>query len=142
MNCYEKSVGRNSFLILNCAPQADGSIHPDDLKRYEEFGAEITRRFKHPVAAIELVAGSECALDLGGGKIIRYVDLWEDYRHGHRIREFVIEGLVGNEWIKLANGSAVGRRYLWRIPDVSVSQVRVRVTKSVGTPLIRKLQVH
>ncbi len=142
VNCYEKSVGRNSFLILNCAPQSDGSIHPDDMKRYEEFGAEIKRRFGHPVAAIEQVAASECVLDLGGAKNIRYVDLWEDYRHGQRIREFSIEGFVGNEWIKLASGSAVGRRFLWRTPDVAASQVRVRVTKSVGTPLIRKFQVH
>jgi alpha-L-fucosidase len=44
MECYEKSVGRNSFLILNCAPMADGSVHPDDMKRYQEFGAEIERR--------------------------------------------------------------------------------------------------
>ena len=142
MNCYEKSVGRNCFLILNCAPQSDGSIQPDDMKRYEEFGAEIKRRFGHPVAAIEQVAGSECLLDLGGAKNIGYVDLWEDYRHGQRIREFAIEGLVGAEWVKLAGGTAVGRRFLWPVSNASVRQVRVRITKSVGTPLIRKFQVH
>lgn len=142
MDCYEKSVGRNSFLILNCAPQADGSVHPDDLKRYEEFGAEIKRRFGKPLAVVEQVAAHECTLDLGGEKPVHHVDLWEDYRYGHRIRGFVIEGLSGKDWVKLAEGTAVGRRFLWPVSNSPVSQIRVRITQSIGTPLIRKFQVH
>jgi len=142
MECYEKSVGRNSFLILNCAPQADGSVHPDDMKRYQEFGDEIHRRFGHPVAMIQNVPGSEVRLDLGGLKSIGYADLWEDYQYGHRIREYVIEGFNGQDWVPLSHGTAVGRRKIDPIPSSPVSQVRVRVTKSVGTPLVRKFQVH
>jgi hypothetical protein len=42
----------------------------------------------------------------------------------------------------LSHGTAVGRRYLVRCPATPVSKVRVRITKSVGTPLIRKFQIH
>ena len=142
MECYEKSVGRNSFLILNCAPQADGSIHPDDMKRYQEFGAEIDRRFGHPLAVIDQVTGHELVLDLGGLQEIGTTDLWEDYRYGQRIREYVIEGFNGKEWVILSQGTAVGRRKIDHCPSSPVSQVRVHVTKSVGTPLIRKFEVH
>jgi alpha-L-fucosidase len=142
MDCYEKSVGRNSFLILNCAPQADGGIHPDDMKRYQEFGAEIDRRFGHPLAAIKPVPGHELLRDLGGLKEIGYTDLWEDYRFGHRIREYVIEGFNGKEWIPISRGTAVGRRKIDHCPSTPIVQVRVRITKSVGEPLIRKFQVH
>ena len=142
MDCYEQSVGRNSFLILNCAPQADGSVHPDDLARYAEFGAEIRRRFGQPLGKVEQVAGSEVSLDLGKPRTVGYVDLWEDHRYGHRIRGFVIEGFDGANWVKLFEGTAVGRRMLARCAPVTVSQVRLRVTQSVGTPLIRRLQVH
>ena len=142
MDCYEKSVGRNSFLILNCAPQADGSVHPDDMKRYEEFGTEIRRRFGNPLGKIEQVATKDAVLNLGSAKTVGYVDLWEDYRYGHRIRAFVIEGFDGKGWVKLFEGTAVGRRMLARCNPTEVSQVRVRVTESVGTPLIRRLQVH
>lgn len=142
MDCYEKSVGRNSFLILNCAPQADGSVHPDDMTRYAEFGAEIQRRFGHPLEKVEQVAGNLATLDLGSPRTIGYVDLWEDHRYGHRIRSFVIEGFDGTSWLTLFEGTAVGRRMLARCEPVAVSQVRVRVTGSVGTPLIRRLQVH
>ena len=142
MDVYEKSVGRNSFIILNCAPMKDGSIHPDDKKRYKEFGDEIERRFGHPLAVVEQVPGNEVVLDLGGMKTIDYADLWEDYRYGHRIREYVVEGFDGEEWFELESGTAVGRRKIDPFPPETVSKVRVRITKSVGTPLIRKFQVH
>lgn len=117
-------------------------MHPDDLRRYAEFGAEIRRRFGNPYGKLEQVAGSEARLDLGQPRTVGYVDLWEDYRQGHRIRAFVIEGFDGKSWVKLFEGTAVGRRMLARCEPVAVSQVRVRVTQSVGTPLIRRLQVH
>jgi len=142
MDCYEKSVGRNSFLILNCAPMPDGSIHPDDIKRYREFGEEIDRRFGHPIALTEQVPGNTIMLDLGGMKNIGYTDLWEDYRYGQRIREYVIEGYDGNTWIELARGTSVGHRKIDPVTAKSANKVRVRITKSVGTPLIRKFQVH
>lgn len=142
MDCYEKSVGRNSFLILNCAPQADGSVHPHDMKRYQEFGAEIDRRFGHPLAVIQQMPGYELILELGSQKEIGYTDLWEDYRYGHRIREYIIDGFNGKEWTPLSRGSAVGRRKIDPCSSPPVTKVRVRITKSVGTPLIRKFQVH
>jgi alpha-L-fucosidase len=142
MECYEKSIGRNSFLILNCAPQADGSVHPDDMKRYEEFGAEIERRFGHPLGIIQQIPGHEILLNLGSAVEIGYTDLWEDYRYGHRIREYVIEGFDGKEWIPLSRGTAVGRRKIDACPSPPISQVRLRISQSVGIPLIRKFQVH
>lgn len=142
MECYEKSVGRNSFLILNCAPQADGSVHPDDMRRYEEFGAEIRRRFGRPLGKLEQVAAREATLDLGAPRRVGYVDLWEDYRYGHRIRAFTVEGFDGKSWTQLFEGTAVGRRLIIPCPPSDLSQVRVRVTQSVGTPLIRRLLVH
>ena len=142
MECYEKSVGRNSFLILNCAPQADGSVHPDDMKRYEEFGAEIQRRFGRPLGIIQQIAGQEILLDLGSPMEIGYTDLWEDYRYGHRIREYLIEGFDGKGWIPLSRGTAVGRRKIDPCASPPIRQVRVRVLRSVGIPLIRKFQVH
>lgn len=142
VDCYEKSVGRNSFLIVNCAPQADGSVHPDDLKRYQEFGDEIRRRFGSPLGKTSQIAAREVNLNLGKPRSVGYVDLWEDYRYGHRIRAFVIEGFDGKSWVKLFEGTAVGRRMLARCTPTTVSQLRVRVTESVGTPLIRLFQAH
>lgn len=58
------------------------------------------------------------------------------------IREYVIEGYDGNTWIELARGTSVGHRKIDPVTAKSATKVRVRITKSVGTPLIRKFQVH
>ncbi len=145
MDCYIKSVGRNSFLILNCAPMADGSIHPDDMKRYQEFGDEIEHRFGHPAACVEKVSGNEVLLKLDKRCKIAYSDIWEEYKYGQRIRAYQIEGhnaTTGN-WIKIAEGTSVGRRKIDPIVlNSEVDQLKVKISSSVGTPLIRKFQVH
>jgi alpha-L-fucosidase len=81
-------------------------------------------------------------LDLGGLMPVGYTELWADSRYGQRGREDVLEGFDGEDWIPLSQGTSVGRRKLDHCPSTPVSQVRVRITQSVGTPLIRKFQVH
>lgn len=145
MNCYIKSVGRNSFLILNCAPMANGAVHPDDMKRYKEFGAEIKKRFGQPIATIEKLATKEIYLKLDKASKIAYTDLWEDYRYGQRIRSYEIQARVAatGEWIKIAEGTSVGRRKIDPIEKApEVDKLKVIIKSSVGTPLIRKFQVH
>ena len=53
-----------------------------------------------------------------------------------------MEGLTEDHWIKLAQGTCVGRRKLLFFSTVVVERVRVRVTQSVGVPVIRLLQLH
>jgi alpha-L-fucosidase len=145
MDCYIKSVGRNSFLILNCAPMANGAINPDDMKRYQEFGQEITRRFGHPVACIEKFPGNEVLLELGKPCKITYTDLWEEYQYGQRIRAYEILARVATtgEWVKIAEGTSVGKRKIDPITNsLEMDRIRVVIKSSKGTPLIRKFQVH
>ncbi|MEG2068053.1 MAG: alpha-L-fucosidase, partial [Tannerellaceae bacterium] len=145
MNCYIKSVGRNSFLILNGAPMADGSIHSDDLKRYEEFGREIERRFGHPIASVEKIAAYEVVLDLDKPIAIGYSDLGEAYQYGQRIRSYEIDGYdaTTNQWIQIATGTSVGKRKIDVIEKNDVfSKVRAKITSSVGTPLVTRFQIH
>lgn len=145
MDCYIKSIGRNSFLILNCAPMADGSVHPDDLKRYEEFGNEIQRRFGNPIATIEKIPSSEVILELDEPATIGYTDLGEAYQYGQRIRSYKIDGYDVNtkKWIQIAEGTSVGKRKIDVInTDEVFSKIRATIIASVGTPLITKFQVH
>lgn len=145
MECYIKSVGRNSFLLLNCAPQADGSIHPDDMERYKEFGVEIERTFGHPIAVLDKEVGNEHCLNLPVPTHVTYTDVWEAYNYGQRIRSYVIEGFDVDKkcWIELASGTSVGRRKIDPIPDCPlIDKVRLKVKQSVGIPMLRKIMVH
>ena len=61
----------------------------------------------------------------------------EDYREGHRIRNYTIEGWSGGEWQKLCSGQSIGRKKIDYFPEIEVSKIRLQIDKNVGTPLIR-----
>ena len=143
MRIYVKSAGNGSLLLLNCTPDTSGAVPEGDLKRYAELGAAIEKNFGHPVGKTTAPAtGPDIECDLGGPRKINCADLWEDYRLGHRIRAFEVEGWTDGHWIKLTQGTCVGRRKLLFFPAQTVERVRVRVTRSVGAPVIRLLQLH
>jgi alpha-L-fucosidase len=138
MDIYIKSVGRGGALLLNSTPNTDGLIPDGDVALYEAFGKEIDRCFGRPLAETNGV-GAALELDLDRPAAIDSTVLMEDYREGHRIREYVIEGLGGSGWIKLATGSSVGRMKIDTFPLATVTRLRLRITNSAGEPLIRRL---
>ena len=142
LSLYIQSCGRGSVLLLNSTPNTEGRIPEGDLARYRELGEAIERNFGRPLAAVTDKAAREVELDLGGVRRINCSDLWEDYRQGHRIRAYTVEGRIDGAWVKLAQGTAVGRRKLDLFATVAVDRVRVRVTENAGTPLVRRFQVH
>lgn len=141
MDIYVKSVGRGGVLLLNSTPDTHGRLPDGDMHLYAAFGREIDRCYGHSVAetngsgkTVELAFTRPAAID---GMV-----LMEDYREGHRIREYVLEGWNGNNWKTLAAGTSVGRMKIDSFQPVQVDKVRVRVTRSVGEPLIRRLAVY
>jgi len=139
MECYYRSVGYGSVFLLNSTPDTNGLIPEADRKLYKAFGDEIDRRFKTPVASLEEQKGTVVTLDLPGKKKINHVVTMEDYRLGHRIREYEIEGLVDGNWKVLCRGQSVGRMKIDYFDDIEVSKIRLNVTRHVHEPVIRKL---
>lgn len=142
MDIYYKSAGYGGVLLLNSTPDTSGLIPAGDVKRYIEFNTEIKRRFDKPVAVNSNFTGEILEIELPQPDTINHTILMEDYREGHRIREYCIEGFSAGKWIELARGSAAGRMKIDPFPNVPVSKVRLRVTKSVDTPLIRSFAVY
>lgn len=142
MSCYYQSVGYGSVFLLNSTPDTTGLIPKDDVEHYKVFGAEIDRRFASPLAEVVNKQGKEITLTLRGKQKINHVVCMEDYRHGHRIRSYSIEGRVNGNWIELAKGQSVGRKKIDYFPEAEVSEVRIRIDKSVGEPLVRSLSAY
>ncbi len=142
MECYYKSVGYGSVFLLNSTPDTSGLIPEGDRAIYKDFGDEIDRRFKAPVASVENEKGKVVTLDIPGQIKINHVVTMEDYRLGHRIREYKIEGLVDGKWKELCCSQSVGRKKIDYFDDVVVSKIRLNVTRSVNEPVIRKLSAY
>lgn len=142
MECYYRSVGYGSVFLLNSTPDTTGLIPQDDVEAYKKFGKEIERRFQNPLAEVANKSGEIIELSLSENQKVNHVVTMEDYREGHRIREYVIEGYKNGKWIRLADGTSVGRKKIDYFPELEVSKVRINILTSVGKPKIRNLSAY
>lgn len=142
MECYYKSAGYGGVFLLNSTPDTTGLIPMSDVEHYKKLGAEIDRRFKQPLQSIENQQGTKTKIRFSSPTVINHVVTMEDYRQGERIRLYIIKGLVGDKWIELAKGQSVGRKKIDYFDDISVTEVELNVTESLGTPLIRSMSAY
>jgi len=142
MECYYKSVGYGSVFLLNSTPDTSGLIPEGDRKLYKVFGDEIDRRFKTPVASTNNKKEKVVTLDFYEKRKINHVVTMEDYRLGHRIRKYKIEGYADGSWDELCNGQSVGRKKIDYFDEIEVSKIRLTITKNVNEPVIRKLLAY
>jgi alpha-L-fucosidase len=142
MECYYKSVGYGSVFLLNSTPDTSGLIPEADRQLYKAFGDEIDRRFKNPIASTGIKNGTEVILEFPKPQKINHVTTMEDYRFGHRIREYKIEGLVNGSWRELSVGQSIGRKKIDYFDNVEVSKIKLKVTKNVNEPIIRNFAVY
>jgi len=138
---YYNTVGRGTVLLLNNTPDPTGLIPQIDVQRSAELGAEIRRRFGKSVAETK-GRGEQVELMFDQPTTIDHVVTMEDIHFGERVREYVIEALTDGNWHKIAKGTAIGHKKIDRFEPVRASSVRLHVTKSAATPIIRQLAVY
>ena len=142
MEVYYQSVGRGCVLLLDSTPDTTGLIPRSHMKRYEEFGREIARRFSKPLAET-YGEGDVVELDLGRPVAVNHAMTMEDIREGQRVRAYRLEGFSGGKWQTLvSNGQSIGHKQINLFPRVEVSKVRLIVTRSAARPIIRRLAVY
>lgn len=141
MEDYYKSVGYGGVLLLNATPDTTGLIPDPDMKLYGAFGNEIERQFGHSIAAERNKKDSVVEINFKHPETINQVMIMEDYRYGQRIRKYNVEGWTGSAWKLFSEGTSVGRKKIDRFSPETVYKIRLLVTKSVGTPLIRSFEV-
>jgi len=141
MTMYYNSVGHNSTLIMGLTPDPNGLLPEPDVKRLKEWGEEIHRQFGNPLAIIS-GKDKQLILNLKEPTLINHILLQEDIKHGERVREYIIEGFVKGEWIKIAEGSCIGHKRIEEISEVKVKKLRLKISKSVVEPLIINFSVY
>lgn len=94
------------------------------------------------------MADLECFLSTAGDcrdhpkpTTIDHVIVREGIRQGERVREFVVEGLTGGGRKRHCKTRSIGHKRIDRFVSVEVSEVRLRITKSIAPPIIRRLAV-
>jgi alpha-L-fucosidase len=142
MDMYYRSVGHNCNLLLNATPNADGRIPDANLPHYEAFGNEIKRRFGNPLATTS-GQGTTIELPLKESTPIDHVMIAEEISQGERIRGYRVEGLdATGVWQTLCEGVSVGHKRIVKFDSKRIDRVRLQLTKSAASPLVRELSVY
>jgi alpha-L-fucosidase len=136
MTMYEQSVGFGATLLLNNTPDRSGLIPEQDAKRAAEFGAEVARIYGKPIAQSH-GQGKELELKLPAPATIDRVILAEDITKGERIRRYELDALIKGQWQSVGGGELVGHKRIEALVPVTVDGLRLRITESVGEPIIR-----
>ncbi len=141
VRAYYTSVGRNTNLLLGMVIDNRGLVPEKDKQEFLKFGKEIKERFAKPLARTK-GKGQELQITLGKQETINQIVIQEEIEHGERIRDYIIEGKINNEWKVLCKGSSVGHKRIELISSIEVSQVRLKIINSTNTPLIRNFELY
>jgi alpha-L-fucosidase len=138
---YQESVGRNCNFVLGAVIQPDGTLPEPDARRLAEFGAAIRRRYGKPVAETS-GAGSAVELKLPVPAKLDAIIAMEDIALGERVREYVLEGRgLEGDWVSLGMGRNIGHKRIQHFVRRELAAVRLRFTRSIAEPKIRRLAV-
>ncbi len=141
MDMYNKSVGRNSTLILGITPDNTGRLPGPDVKRMKEFGGKIKRKFENPVAQTS-GSGKQILLELNEPETISFIVFQENIKNGERIREYSVKGLIDEKWKEIAKGTCIGHKRIHILDNpVFAEGVRLDISKSIAEPQIKSFKV-
>ena len=142
MEMYEKSVGRNATLMIGLTPNPDGLIPEGDVRRLQEWGAEISRRFGQPLAQTSATGKKKVSLSVSKAQLVNYYQIQEDITGGERIRAYRVEALVNGKWTTVAKGTSVGHKRIESFPAVESKSFRLVVEQCTAEPLIRNFSIY
>lgn len=142
MSMYEKSVGRNATLIVGLTPDPDGLLPEGDVRRLEEWGAEIERRYGSPVAGTS-GQGDTLLVEGSAPEPIGRCVISEDIRAGERIRKFRIEARKQDGlWKTVYSGASVGHKHIAVFDNpVEATAFRLVVDSRRATPRIAEFSI-
>ena len=141
LSIYYRSVGRGAQLLLNIPATRDGLLPAPDCTVAAEFGAELNRRFRTPIAS-KKASGRSVVLELPSSVRVDTVLLEEQIALGERVRAYRLEGKTGSIWKLLAEGTSIGHKRIQPVTPATVSAIRFVATESTGTPSLRTFAVY
>ena len=143
LSAYRASVGRGANLLLNLTPDRSGMIPKEEEDRVLLLALQIRNRYGFPVAMIESPSlegfPPTAELDLGRARTIDHLLLREDLRQGQRVQSYEVELLVNGAWKQIAAGLSIGQTKIDEFPAIQGSRVRLRITRSLAPPRLRRV---
>lgn len=166
MTTYEQTVGHGGQLMLGLAPDRRGLLPDADVRRLEEFGAAIRKRYGKSVimeSHIRTHNATEAALDgdpdtfwsapEGSHHAVLEVSFpkpvtfdraltMEWLNDGQHVEKYRIEVWRGNAWTTVVQAGAIGHEKIDVFPAViAASRLRLHILSSTSAAHIREFQL-
>ncbi len=165
-NLYLKSVGNGGNLLLNVPPDRRGLFHPKDSaalvgfakKRAEAFSnnllkkAIVTTNNQKETALNHLIdeniqtywvadkhENATIHLTLPNIALINAIVLEEMIAYGQRVIRFSIEAKQGDRFVKVFDGTTIGRKKIATFQKIETNEFRIIIHESKAAPVLRGL---
>ena len=165
LTTYDETVGHGAQLMLGLAPDRRGLLPDSDVARLKEFGEALRTRYGHNLALTHAPVSAEVAAALDGNPDTFWTAplgshhatlevsfpapitfnralTMEWLNDGQHVQKYSIDIWTGTGWRSVAGAEAIGHKKIDHFDPVQVSKIRIRVTHSIGTPLIRKMAMY
>lgn len=70
------------------------------------------------------------------------IRLSEPIRMGQRVKSYVVEAMIADQWREIAKGTTIGRKRLHTFDPVSAQLVRIRILDNRSTILLSEIGIH
>ena len=132
LDCYIRSVGRNSNLLLGMAISRDGDFQ--DEEQFKAFGRLIRDTFGTPLAKTE----NGFRIELPCRQKINFFVIREDITDGHRIRGFRVLA----DGVAVYESKCIGHKRIIPFADLQAQVIELEITEQVGDARIRDIAVY
>jgi len=141
------------MLMLDLTPDRTGLMPPAYARRYKQLGDFIRSCYGNSVLPNERLIFDNSLVyiqlfDSSPVTVDRSV-IQEDQTQGQVIRAYTIDvqlvdSVENNKWIIVAQGTSIGNKKIdvWATGPQLVNAVRLTITETVDTPVIKGFTVH
>jgi alpha-L-fucosidase len=141
MNKYDKSVGRNTNMLIGVVINDKGLVPDADVNRLTEFGKFINKRFANKVGEAH-GEGNELIVSFDQPQKVNCIVISEDIKYGERIRAYVVEGLRNNQWERICSGQSIGHKRIENFQTATYSKIKLKVTENINSPIIKSFECY
>ena len=157
---YERSVGGNSYFLLNIPPNRYGRFPDRDVNVLREVGKRIRETYQ--TNFLDRATGPKEVLD---GNDDAYLVLDKDVKEiiisvpdrvtinrlaiseaisvsGERVVRHAMDAFIDGYWQEIMESTNIGYKRILRFPDIITDKIRIRILESRATPSISSVSAY
>jgi alpha-L-fucosidase len=106
------------------------------------WGDSIKKVFKTPVASLN-PQQKDYTIKIPSQKSFSKIVLQENILEGERVRAFVIEASINDQWKVIKEGSCIGHKYIGLIDTpIKATAVRLIIKEATSAPMIKTFALY